>query len=137
VNEIDNIFLYDIDDLQQVIDANLKERLKEAHRAEEIIDVEVRAFCSRMQSRDVIPTIVELRRSVDKIRHDEIERYRKKLKDFTPEQLAILDQLTESLTNKFLHDPMTQLKLMAHHPNGADFAEIARKLFNLNSTTGE
>ncbi len=137
VNEIDNVFLYDIDDLQQVIDANLKERLKEAHRAEEIIDVEVRAFCSRMQSRDVVPTIVELRANIDKIRHDEIERYRRRLKDFTPEQLAILDQLTESLTNKFLHAPMTQLKLMAHDPNGAEFAETVRKLFNIKSTSGE
>jgi len=137
VNEIDNVFLYDIDDLKQVIDANLKERRKEAHRAEEIIDVEVRAFCSRMQSREVVPTIVELRASIDKMRHDEIERYRKKLKDFTPEQLAILDQLTESLTNKFLHAPMTQLKLMAHDPDGAEFAEIARRLFNIKPGPGD
>ena len=137
VNEIDNVFLYDIDDLQQVIDANLKERLKEAHRAEEIVDVEVRAFCSRMQSREVVPTIVELRASVDKMRHEEIERYRKKLKDFTPEQLAILDQLTESLANKFLHAPMTQLKHMAHDPNGAELAEFARKLFNIKPDSGD
>ena len=131
VNEIDNVFLYDIDDLQQVIDANLKERLKEAHRAEEIVDGEVRAFCSRMQTRDVVPTIVELRAAVDKQRHEEIERYRKKLKDFTPEQLALLDQITESMANKFLHAPMTQLKEMANDPQGAEFAAIARKLFNI------
>src|SRR5499427_30305 len=90
VNEIDNVFLYDIDDLQQVIDANLKERLKEAHRAEEIIDGEVQAFCTRMQSREVVPTIVEMRAALEKQRHEEIERYRKKLKDFSPEQLAVV-----------------------------------------------
>src|SRR6185295_8360386 len=56
VNSLDNVFLYDIDDLQQVIDANLKERLKEAGRAEEIVDDEVRSFCIRMQARDVAPT---------------------------------------------------------------------------------
>jgi glutamyl-tRNA reductase len=136
VNEIDNVFLYDIDDLQQVIDANLKERLKEAHRAEEIIDGEVQAFCTRMQSREVVPTIVEMRALLEKMRHEEIERYRKKLKDFSPEQLAVVDQITESLSNKILHNPITQLKAMAHDPRGADFAEIARKLFNLTSSSG-
>jgi glutamyl-tRNA reductase len=137
VNEIDNVFLYDIDDLQQVIDANLKERLKEAHRAEEIIDGEVQAFCTRMQSREVVPTIVEMRATLEKQRHDEIERYRKKLKDFTPEQLAIVDQITESLVNKILHSPITQLKGMAHDPRGAEFAEAVRKLFNIKSSSPE
>src|SRR5207253_1115287 len=66
VNEIDNAFLYDIDDLQQVIDANLKERLKEASRAEEIIDGEVEAFCLKMQGREVVPTIVQLRETLEK-----------------------------------------------------------------------
>ena len=58
VNDIDNAFVYDIDDLQQVIDSNMKERMKEAGRAEEIVDREVQAFCTRMQSREVAPTIV-------------------------------------------------------------------------------
>ena len=61
VNDIDNAFVYDIDDLQQVIDANMKERMKEAGRAEEIVDREVQAFCTRMQSREVAPTIVLVR----------------------------------------------------------------------------
>jgi glutamyl-tRNA reductase len=135
VNEIDNVFLYDIDDLQQVIDANLKERLKEAHRAEEIIDGEVHAFCARMQAREVVPMIVEMRALLERQRHDEIDRYRKKLKDFSPEQLAIVDQITESLMNKFLHSPITQLKGMAHDPRGAEFAETVRKLFNIQSST--
>jgi glutamyl-tRNA reductase len=77
-----------------------------------------------------------MRALLEKQRHDEIERYRKKLKDFNPEQLAIVDQITESLVNKILHNPITQLKGMAHDPRGADFAEIARKLFNLKSSSG-
>jgi glutamyl-tRNA reductase len=72
---------------------------------------------------------------LEKQRHEEIERYRKKLKDFSPEQLAIVDQITESLVNKILHSPITQLKGMAHDPRGADFAETARKLFNLKPST--
>jgi glutamyl-tRNA reductase len=131
VNEIDNAFLYDIDDLQQVVDANMKERLREADRAEEIIDQEVQAFCSRMQSREVVPTIVLLRDTLDKLRRDEIERNRKHLKDLTPEQQAAIDQITQSLVNKILHHPIAHLKQMAHDPQGADTADLIRKLFNI------
>src|SRR5438128_1047120 len=133
VNEIDNAFLYDIDDLQQVVDANLKERLKEAMRAEEIVDQEVKAFCLRMQTRDVVPTIVELRDSLEKMRRDEIERNRRHLKDLSPEQQEALDQITKSLVNKILHPPIEQLKKLAHDPQGPDIADLIRKIFNVKS----
>src|SRR5438105_6103676 len=107
VNEIDNAFLYDIDDLQQVIDENLKERLKEASRAEEIIDLEVQAFCQKMQSREVVPTIVQLRDSLEKLRRDEIERHRRHFKDLSTE--GAVEQITKSLNNKILHKPIEQL----------------------------
>ena len=131
VNEIDNAFLYDIDDLQQVIDANLKERLKEAMRAEQIVDDEVEAFCLKMQTRDVVPTIVQLRESLEKVRRDEIERNRRHLKDLSPEQQAAVDQITKSIVNKILHPPIEQLKQMAHDPQGADLADLIRKIFNV------
>src|SRR5207237_2970300 len=131
VNEIDNAFLYDIDDLQQVIDANLKERLKEASRAEEIIDSEVQAFCLKMQSREVVPMIVQLRDSLEKLRRDEIERNRRHLKDLSPEQQAAVDQITKSIVTKILHHPIAQLKQMAHDPQGADLADLIRKIFNV------
>src|SRR5207244_1894749 len=120
VNEIDNAFLYDIDDLQQVIDANLKERMKEASRAEEIVDSEVQAFCVKMQSREVVPTIVQLRDTLEKERRDVIERNRRHLKDLSPEEAV--DLITKSLINKILHTPIEQLKQMAHDPDGSDLA---------------
>ncbi len=131
VNEIDNAFLYDIDDLQQVIDANLKERLKEASRAEEIIDSEVQAFCTKMQSREIVPTIVQLRDTLDKLRREEIERNRRYLKDLSPEQQAAIDQITQALINKILHHPIAHLKQMAQDPQGPDVAELIRKIFNI------
>ena len=131
VNQIDNAFLYDIDDLQQVIDANLKERFKEAMRAEQIVDDEVEAFCLKMQTRDVVPTIVQLRDSLEKVRRDEIERNRRHLKDLSPEQQAAVDQITKSIVNKILHPPIEQLKQMAHDPQGADLADLIRKIFNV------
>ncbi|HSU87399.1 MAG TPA: glutamyl-tRNA reductase [Terriglobia bacterium] len=131
VNEIDNAFLYDIDDLQQVIDENLKERLKEASRAEEIITSEVEAFCLKMKGREVVPTIVQLRETLEKLRRDEIERNRRHLKDLSPEQQEALDQITKSLVNKILHTPIEQLKQLAHDPQGPDIADLIRKIFNV------
>jgi len=131
VNEIDNAFLYDIDDLQQVIDENLKERMKEASRAEEIIASEVQAFCLKMQSREVVPTIVQLRDNVEKIRRDEIERNRRYLKDLSPEQQAAVDHITKSFANKILHTPIEELKRMAHDPDGPHYVDILRKIFNI------
>ena len=131
VNEIDNAFLYDIDDLQQVIDENLKERMKEASRAEEIIDSEVQAFCLKMQSREVVPTIVQLRDNLEKIRRDEIERNRRYLKDLSPEQQAAVDHITKSFANKILHTPIEELKRMAHDPDGPHYVDILRRIFNI------
>src|SRR5437870_1219244 len=131
VNEIDNAFVYDIDDLQQVVDANLKERLKEAMRAEEIVDQEVQAFCLKLQSREVAPTIVELREGLEKLRRDEIERNRRHLKDLSPEQQAAVDQITKSIVNKILHPPIEHLKQMANDPQGPDLTDLIRKLFNI------
>ena len=133
VNEIDNAFLYDIDDLQQVIDTNLKERLKEALRAEEIIDHEVESFCLRMKGREVVPTIVELRESLEKLRRDEIERNRRYLKDPSPEQQAAVDQITKSIVNKILNPPIEHLKQMAHKPEAADLTDLIRKIFNIKT----
>jgi glutamyl-tRNA reductase len=135
VNDLDNVFVYDIDDLQQVIDANMKERMKEAGRAEEIVDREVRAFYTRMQARDVAPTIVQLRDAVEKVRREEIERHRRLLRDMPPDQqeaaLAALDQVTQSLMNKILHHPISQMKEMSGDPQGAEFIETVRKIFNI------
>jgi glutamyl-tRNA reductase len=129
VNDIDNAFLYDIDDLQQVIDANLKERLKEAGRAEQIIETEVRNFCTKMQSREVVPLIVQLRDDMDKLRRDEIERQRRLLRDLPPEQAV--DQITESFMNKILHHAIAQLKQNAHDPQALELTEAVRKIFNI------
>ena len=134
VNEIDNAFLYDIDDLQQVIDANVKERLKEAVRAEEIVDHEVEAFCMKMQAREVAPTIIELREGLEKLRRDEIERNRRHLKDLSPEQQAAVDQITRSIVNKILHPPIEQLKQIGNDPEGPDIAHLIRKIFNIKGT---
>ncbi|HZI50731.1 MAG TPA: glutamyl-tRNA reductase [Terriglobia bacterium] len=137
VNDIDNAFVYDIDDLQQVIDSNMKERMKEAGRAEEIVDREVQAFCTRMQSREIAPTIVLLRETYEKVRREEIERHRRLLRDMPAEQqqaaLAAIDQVTQAMLNKILHNPIALMKEMSADPQGAEFIETVRKIFNIKS----
>ena len=131
VNEIDNVFLYDIDDLQQVVDENIKERMSEAVRAEALVDNEVRAFRSKLQSREVVPTIVELRETLEKLRRDEIERNRKHLDPMNPEQQEALERITQSMINKILHHPITHLKEIAHQPDGPEYIKFVRKTFNV------
>jgi glutamyl-tRNA reductase len=105
--------------------------MKEASRAEEIIDSEVQAFCRKMQSREVVPTIVQLRDTLEKLRREEIERNRRHLKDLSPEHMEAIDQITKSLVNKILHTPIEQLKLMANDPDGVAFGDALRKMFNI------
>jgi glutamyl-tRNA reductase len=103
--------------------------MKEAGRAEQIIDLEVRNFCTKMQSREVTPLIIQLRDNMEKLRRDEIERQRRLLRDLPPEQAV--DQITESLMNKILHHAISQLKENAHDPQAAEFTEVFRKIFNI------
>ena len=131
VNQIDNVFLYDIDDLQQVVDENIKERMSEAVRAEALVDNEVRAFRSKLQSLEVVPTIVELRETLEKLRRDEIERNRKHLGPMSPEQQDALERITQSMINKILHHPIKHLKDVAHHPEGPEYVKFVRKIFNV------
>jgi glutamyl-tRNA reductase len=88
-----------------------------------------------MQARDVAPTIVQLRDTIEKVRREEIERHRRLLRDLPADQqqaaLAALDQVTQSLMNKILHHPIAQMKEMSGDPQGAEFIETVRKIFNI------
>src|SRR5439155_389811 len=86
VNELDNAFVYDIDDLEQVVDANKKQREREAVWAEEIVNQEVQRMARRLASRDVAPTIVALEERLSRIRQNELDRFRGRLSTLTPEQ---------------------------------------------------
>ena len=132
INSIDNMFVYDVDDLQQVADANMRERMREADRAEQIIEEEVEKMLHRLRTQDVAPTIVSLQEELDRMRLAEIERHRAKLGDLTPEQERAIDALTRSLMNKVAHSPISHMKQMASHPDGLHFVEFVKRAFNLN-----
>ena len=131
VNTVDNLFLYDIDDLQKVVDANLKERLREAQRGEEIAEHEVEKLLRRLKTLDVVPTIVELQGHLEQIRQHEMARLRSQFGKLTEQQQEALDQLTKGMVNKILHAPISHLKTLAQQPDGLKVVETVRKIFNL------
>src|SRR5258708_21987570 len=86
VNDLDNVFLYDIDDLERVVQGNLRGRLQEAEQAELIVSEEVERMLVRLKSRDVAPTIVSLQEQIEQLRLAELARLRHKLCRITREQ---------------------------------------------------
>jgi len=131
VNELDNVYLYNIDDLESVVEANRRERAREAERAEEIITGELEATARWLKSLDVVPMIVALRDKAAAIRQAEREKLLGRLKDLTPEQREAIDRFAESLVNKLLHGPLVALKEEANSVNGVLYVEAARRLFDL------
>jgi glutamyl-tRNA reductase len=134
VNELDNAFVYDIDDLGQVVEANKKQRAREAVWAEEIVLEEVQKTMRRVASRDVVPTIVALEDRLDAIRAGEIERYSSRLGNLTLEQRQAVDALTRGIMNKILHGPITELKSGAGQPEQVALVRFVRKIFGLKSS---
>ena len=113
MNKLDGIFVYDIDDLQQVAAAHMQERSRQAVDAETLIAGEVERFHQRQRTVNVAPAIVALQRRAEQIRLAEIHRMHARLGTLTPEQLAAIEALTRGLVNKFLHPPMQALKQAA------------------------
>jgi len=113
MNKLDGIFVYDIDDLQQVAASHMEERSREAIDAEALIAAEVERFHGRQRTVNAAPAIVALQKKAEQIRVAEIERAHNRLGALSAEQLAVVDALTRGLVNKFLHPPMQALKQAA------------------------
>jgi len=125
------VFLYDLDDLKSVSEANLRERKKEAAAAETLVEREVQAFLDWRRSLDVVPLLVELRRRADEIRKAEIEKARKRLGSLTPEQEEALEAATTAIVNKLLHAPTVHLKEIASNGHAEEHMDVIRKLLGL------
>ncbi len=137
INKIGNVFLYDIDDLQAVVETNLKTRKEEAEKGEQIVAEEVGKFTQWFKSLEVVPTIIALKDRMEEIRRKELERTMGRLRSLSPEEVQIIDGLTNTIINKILHNPLVALKLEAHSTNGLLYAEAVRKLFDLEIKVSE
>ena len=131
VNKLDNVFLYDIDDLQKVVATNLEGRRESAEEAEAIIHEEVERMMARLKAREVVPTIISLQEQLEHVRAAELARMRGKLGTLTPEQEQALEALTKSIINKVAHGPISELRRQAATPDGHFFIATIRKVFRL------
>jgi glutamyl-tRNA reductase len=129
MNSLENVYLYDIDDLAQVVHKSRGEREREAEKAEEIVEIELEAFWRWMNGLDLVPTIKDIRYSIDRLRDLELGRHRGWLSALEPAERERVEVLTRGLTNKLLHRILQGLRISGvNTPEGAYAAEVARKL---------
>ncbi|HEV8375881.1 MAG TPA: glutamyl-tRNA reductase [Candidatus Polarisedimenticolia bacterium] len=130
VNTIDNVYLYDLDDLAGVVSAGRAEREEEAKRAEELVRKEVDSFEVWVRHQDLSPLIVEAKERMDRLRVSELTRYRSRLSGLSEEQWRLVEELTGGLLKKVLHRPIRALKSSARHPEGTQRARFFREIFS-------
>jgi glutamyl-tRNA reductase len=130
-NDVDNVYLYNIDDLSSVATANRKERQREAERAVPIVERELGLFLSWLRGLDVVPTIVSLKNRMEEIRQAELRKAMARMADLTPEQREAITSMTTAMMNKILHQPMSELRRRAIHQDGHLYSAVLRRLFGL------
>ena len=131
INDLDNVFLYDIDDLQEVVNANLRERMKEADRAEALVSEEVERMMARLKIVEITPTIVGLQEQLETIRAAEVDKVKRRYGPFTEQQEEALEAATRAIINKVAHGPISELRVQAAKPDGAHAVALIKKVFHL------
>jgi glutamyl-tRNA reductase len=129
--ELDQVFLYNIDDLRAVVTENLARRSTEVERAEAIVAEEVNRFTSWLESREIIPTLVALRRRFDAIRRAELTRLEPKLSALSPEARTRLAEITRLIVEKLLLTPTEQLQSVGDGAFKVRDADALNRLFRL------
>jgi glutamyl-tRNA reductase len=129
--EIEQVFLYNIDDLQSIVSENLSRRVTEVARAEAIVLDEVETFMAWARSRSAIPTVVALRRRFEAIRQAELTRLQPKLATLSPDVRARVDEVTRLIVEKLLLTPTEQLKTLSDRETVEAYADALTRLFAL------
>jgi glutamyl-tRNA reductase len=133
VDKVDNVYLYDIDDLQSKVDVNTEGRTKEAARAEELVTLEVETYLQWERALDAVPTIVDLREKVEDVRKRELDKALASLNGISDDQKRTVEAMSQAIVNKLLHAPLVVLKQAASTPEtGDNTIAVARRLFNLD-----
>jgi glutamyl-tRNA reductase len=131
VGNLDQVFLYNLDDLRAIVKDNLARRTSELDRAEAIVREEVGRFATWMQSREIIPTVVALRQRFEAIRQAELNRLAPKMSGLPPEARARLDEITHLIVEKLLLTPTEQLKAVSDEAMVVAYADALNRLFSL------
>jgi glutamyl-tRNA reductase len=131
VQTLDDVYCYDIDDLRQVVDANLRERMREAQQAEALVEREAATFVARLAEVEVVPTIVSLRERLEAIRLGELRKALARVPDAPPETRDAMEALSQAIVNKILHAPITKLRESSRAGAGRGWTELVTELFGL------
>jgi glutamyl-tRNA reductase len=135
--EIEQVFLYNIDDLQATVRENLARRASEVTRAESIVGEEVDKFGAWLRSRGAIPTVVALRQRFESIRRAELERLEFKLSALPPDARVRVDEITHLIVEKLLLTPTEQLKSVSDADTVGAYSEALTRLFGLGDEEAE
>lgn len=132
VNALDNVYLYDIDDLQYVVEENLKARQRQAVLGEAIIAREVAEILAWFDEQQVVPAVIRLRRKAETIRNQELEKLFAKLGQLPAHERAAIEAMASSIINKLLHTPIVRLKQESQSQGGMRYMQALRDLFSLD-----
>lgn len=135
VRQLENVHLYDIDDLQAVADSNMRKREKEVGKVEALVEEEVSRFVEWYRALDVIPTIAALRQHAERVRRDEVEKTLGRLSSLTTEDSARVEAMSRAIVKKILHQPIARLK--SEGGNGELYVAALRDLFDLGQPSPE
>jgi len=127
------VYLYDIDDLKEISEENIKSRRDRAKRAEEIVNERVQSFNDWLEHLKVVPTIIELKNRFELIKNNELKKALRKIESSEYSKEQVLDNLASNIISKLLHNPVTKLKKESTSSLSALYVETIRKLFNLET----
>ena len=136
INNLSNVYVYNIDDLRGIIDLNKKQRQQEAIKVERIVQEEVVKFEKWLKTLEVVPTIVSLREKADAIIQAEIRKSKPALSNLSLSEKQAIKKLTFSISEKILNDPILFLKRKADRPSLNSFLDVTKQLFNLDQNKG-
>jgi glutamyl-tRNA reductase len=131
INELDNVFLYDIDDLEGIVEANLEKRAQEAEKIKLMIEQELISFNSWISTLGVVPLMAALREKSLAIHQDAVRKMENKLPGLTEREMKIIRKYSKSIVNQMLHDPLLGIKEMAANPNKKEVLDLVIQLFSL------
>ncbi len=137
INDLDNVYLYNIDDLKEVVELNVERRKEEAVRAERLVAEEALKFMDWLATLAVFPTIISLREKALAICQAEMKKSLPQMGPLSQEQQQALEVLTQSIVSKLLHDPIIFLKNNHHRKRSRQELDLIRRLFNLDPDRSE
>lgn len=135
INDLDNVYLYNVDDLQGVVDANIFERQKEAEKAEKIVEEELDTFLKWLSSLDSVPTIIALRERAEEMRKEELEKLFHKIHGIDEKDREAIEYMAIALMNKLIHPPTAALK--GDLENKEILVAAIRKLYGIDDEKSE